>query len=128
DAVAALRDVADARGGTADGGALRVGGAARPGTGGGLGDIADAGGRAADHRGRLEGIRGAGGGHAVAGLRTVARARGRPALQDRAADAVHRAVAAGAVAALGEVAVARGGTAHGPARLVLAGGRAAGSR
>src|SRR5439155_26132746 len=71
-AVAALREVAVASRGTADGRALRIGGAGGARSRAGLGEIADPGRAAAFDRARLEGVGGAGVGAAVAALRGVA--------------------------------------------------------
>src|SRR5439155_667820 len=101
-AVTALGRIADVDGGPADGGALRVGGAVGGRAGAVLQQVAVAGGAAALHGGRPEGVGGAVVVGAVAALGDVAVARGRAA--DGGALPVRRAGGARSGAVLGEIA------------------------
>src|SRR5207244_3024943 len=101
DAVTALCDVAVARGGAADGRALRIGGAGRARAGAALGQVADTGGGATRDGCRLEPVRRTVVGDAVAALGGVTIARGGAA--DRRALHVGRTARTGAGAALGKI-------------------------
>src|SRR5262249_56546043 len=79
DTITALGDVTRPRRGAADAGALHVGRAIHAGTGARFGGIAIAGRRAADSRGRLQGIRRTRIADAVAAFGRVTRTRRRPA-------------------------------------------------
>src|SRR5207249_3398434 len=108
DAVAALGDVAVARGRTADCRALRVGRAGGARAGAELGGVAGPGRGTAFDRRRLEGVGGARGARAGAELGGVTRARGAAALEGGGLEGVGRAGAAPAGAEFRDVAWAGG--------------------
>src|SRR5207302_5854691 len=121
--VAALGDVAEAGRRAADRRALGVVRAGRARSGAGLGDVADAGGRATRGARGDEAVGGTVVADAVAALRHVADTCGRTA--DGGALRIGRARRARPGAGFLDVADAGDGTAHGPRRLDRAGRRAA---